>query len=409
MQQRKLLEQTGVFQYFFEHHPDSMFLTDGDGHVLDINNAALNMLGYSREEVFQTSLNQWLDWPEVNRNYTDEDAESRFELAIPHKEGYLIYVRMTCMPLVSDGQEIGRILTFEDLTELKDQRKELFSIQDKLLFVSEKSQNIISSFSPDGVFTYISPSVKALLGYTPEEVIGKQDRVFNHPDDNIKLRDARDTVFFDQDTVRFTGRVRHKNGDYRWYETTVEVIRNQSGHILQKICVGRDITDRKEAEETITHLAYHDTLTELPNRRLFKRRVEQLLNDFKHEHHALMLLDLDGFKDVNDTFGHEIGDLLLIEVAKRLTQAVGDKGFVARWAGDEFTVICKNIKNRSTLNAVIEHIKVCLSDPIQMGGHTLFITASIGVSLTCEDGNTVEDLIKKADAAMYREKNHTKI
>ncbi|QRG65892.1 PAS domain-containing protein [Brevibacillus choshinensis] len=102
------------------------------------------------------------------------------------------------------------------------------------MFISEKSQNIISSFSADGVFTYISPTVRTLLGYTPEEVIGKPAVAFNHPDDNKKLLESRSSVRIDQDTVRFTGRVRHKNGGYRWYETTVEFIRDRSGEIMQK-------------------------------------------------------------------------------------------------------------------------------------------------------------------------------
>ncbi|MBT2758802.1 GGDEF domain-containing protein [Mesobacillus foraminis] len=122
-----------------------------------------------------------------------------------------------------------------------------------------------------------------------------------------------------------------------------------------------------------------------------------------------MLLDLDGFKYVNDTFGHDIGDLLLIEVAKRLTNAVGEKGFVARWGGDEFTVLQMNIENKGKVTSLKDRIKDVIAEPIIIEGHTLFISASIGVSFSLEDGDTVETLIKNADAAMYREKKQAEI
>ncbi|WP_180960407.1 sensor domain-containing diguanylate cyclase [Neobacillus cucumis] len=287
--------------------------------------------------------------------------------------------------------------------------QEISDIQQMFSLISEKSLNIISSISAEGVFTYISPNVKALLGYTPEEVIGKPAASFNHPDTNKKFLEHRVSVFIDQDTVRFTGRVRHKNGEYRWYETTAQYIRGRSGEIVQTIGVGQDITERKEAEETIAYLAYHDSVTDLPNRRLFKRRLSQLLEESKNDLHGLMLLDLDGFKHVNDTFGHDIGDQLLIEAAKRLTFAVGDKGFVARWGGDEFTVFQTNIVGRADFTLLVERIKEVISEPFIIAGQPIFITASIGVAFSLEDGDTVEELIKNADAAMYRAKNQAKV
>lgn len=287
--------------------------------------------------------------------------------------------------------------------------REISDIQEMFLLISERSQNLFSSFSVDGVFTYISPNVQALLGYTQEEVIGKPAASFNHPDTNKKFLEHRNRLDIDQDTVLFTGRVRHKNGEYHWYETTAQYIRDESGEIIQTIAVGRDITERKEVEETITHLAYHDSLTNLPNRRMFEKHASLFLDEFRQELHVLMLLDLDGFKHVNDTFGHDIGDLLLIEVANRLTLAVGDKGFVARWGGDEFTVFQSRLGSKSALTLLLERMKDCISKPMIIEGHTIFITPSIGVAFSREDGDTIEALMKNADTAMYRAKNQERI
>lgn len=287
--------------------------------------------------------------------------------------------------------------------------RELSDIQQMFSLISEKSLNIISSISADGVFTYISPNVIALLGYHPEEVIGKTAASFNHPDTNKKFLEHRNSLSLDQDTVRFTSRIRHKSGEYRWFETTAQYIRDQSGDIIQTIGVGQDITDRKETEKKIAYLAYHDSETKLPNRRLFKKRLNLLLEESKDEIHGLMLLDLDGFKNVNDTFGHDIGDQLLIEAAKRLSSSVGDKGFVARWGGDEFTILQSNIGNKAEFTSLVERIKDVISKPFILADNTIFITTSIGVAFSQEDGDKVEILIKKADSEMYRAKNQVKV
>lgn len=397
--QNKILEQHGVFQRFFDYHPDGIILMDMNGQMVDANADVLNIFGYTKEELLEIPLKQLMNGTADN---------SRQRLAIPHKQGQLLYVNLTVIPLMSEGKEVGKMHTFEDITQYLKQNRGLLNIQEMFTLISEKSQNIISSFSSDGMFTYISPTVTALLGYTPEEVIGQPQINFNHPDDYARLLDTQNTYHIDKDTVRFTGRVLHKNGEYRWYETTVEVIRDEPGNILQKIGVGRDVTERKEAEELISHLAYRDSVTELPNRRLFKQKVQELLDDSKQQVHGLMLIDLDGFKFVNDNFGHEIGDQLLIEVANRLSAAIGNKGLVARWGGDEFTVICANIENKANLQLLMENIKRAISAPLIIEGKQLKIGASIGLSISIVDGDSVELLIKKADAEMYRAKNQLK-
>ena len=401
MLQKNLFEQLSPFHCLFENHPDGISIVDREGHFIYVNNSIVTMLGYAPKELSQMSLDQLL-------NSSGQPIKSCSQLAIQHKSGCPVYVELTSIPLKSDGQEIGSLIRFEPIPQPVEQSKEFTDALEMFSFISEKSQNILSSISADGVFTYISPTVHALLGYHPEEVIGKPAASFNHPETNKDFLTHRHSLFIDQDTVRFTGRVRHKNGEYRWYETTAEYIRDQSGKIIQTICVGRDITDSKAAQETIAYLAYHDSVTDLPNRRLFKQHVSQVLIESKKEIHSLMVLDLDGFKYVNDTYGHDMGDMLLIEVAKRLTAAAGDKRFVARWGGDEFTFFQTNIQDRSDVDFLMERIQDVLSEPISIAGKTLFISASIGVSYAPEEGDTVESLIKHADAAMYRVKKQGK-
>ncbi|GMA65146.1 PAS domain S-box protein [Alicyclobacillus fastidiosus] len=289
----EFLTQPGMFQYFFDNHPDGICIVDSEGRFLDANQSALNISGYAYEEFVQKSMNEFLEYGGDSQTRYDLNSTEPTEFLIRHRMGHLVYVRIAGIPLIIVGQRMGTFVILEDITQQREQRKELLGIQEMFSFISEKSENIISSFSADGVFTYISPTVKALLGYTPEEVIGKPAVAFNHPDDNEALLKLRNSLTPNQDMDRFIGRVRHKNGKYRWYETTAQYVRDKYGKIIQTIGVGRDITDRKEAEETIAYLAYHDPLTDLPNRRLFMERVNHVLAESKQELHSLMLLDLE--------------------------------------------------------------------------------------------------------------------
>ncbi|WP_180955409.1 PAS domain S-box protein [Peribacillus deserti] len=187
-------------------------------------------------------------------------------------------------------------------------KQELFS------FISEKSQNIISILSADGVFTYISPTVEALLGYSPHEVIGKPAASFNPPDTNREWQDYRNSLFIDKNTFRFIGRVRHKNGDYRWYETTTEIIRDPSGNIIQTINVGRDITDRKQAEEELASLVKElsspvipviDGILVIPligkfNRERMSDLIHTALTHVSNGKADTLLLDVTGYTHADD-------------------------------------------------------------------------------------------------------------
>ncbi|MEK3885427.1 sensor domain-containing diguanylate cyclase [Paenibacillus sp. PL2-23] len=377
-----LLEQS--LPQLFGSHPDGIGVVNACGYLLYGNDKLLSMFGLAQEELAHTTLDKLLN-------------SSRRP------------VRLTTIPLGAGEQPSGSLVRLEDLTEQRNPSKEISNVLEMFAFISEKSENIISSISAEGLFTYISPSVKPLLGYEQHEVIGQPALLFNHPDTNKKLQEHRSALFIDQNTMRFTGQVRHKEGYYRWYETAIEYIRDEAGQIVQTIGVGRDITERMEAEETIRHQALHDSLTDLPNRRLFKQRTIELLEQLDSgQQLGLMLMDLDGFKGVNDTYGHDVGDLLLMETASRLKTVVGHQDVVARWGGDEFTILQAGIRSRSEAKALMRKLQEAIAQPYFIGGHTLHVTGSIGIAVTPEDGSTLDQLVKIADNEMYRAKKQAK-
>lgn len=170
------------------------------------------------------------------------------------------------------------------------------------------------------------------------------------------------------------------------------------------------LTRLKQTNEQITHLAHYDILTGLPNRILFYDRLNQAITRARRakESFAILYLDLDGFKLINDTFGHDVGDALLIEVAKRIVACVRDSDTVARMGGDEFTVILNNVRTPNSKDRVAEMIVEAIARPFMLNGNNCSVSISVGIALYPDNGNTAEQLVKLADAAMYLAKNSGK-
>jgi diguanylate cyclase (GGDEF)-like protein len=176
------------------------------------------------------------------------------------------------------------------------------------------------------------------------------------------------------------------------------------------IVIYTDISDRKRAEKKMKHLALHDNLTDLANRYLFFDRLEQAISRAHRYHHvvAILYVDLDGFKSVNDTLGHDAGDIVLREVGKRLRKCIRKTDTAARLGGDEFAVVLPDLQERQFASIVADNIQKSLEHPINVNKHRFVIGASIGISVYPDDGQKPETLLRKADAAMYRVKKNAK-
>jgi len=199
--------------------------------------------------------------------------------------------------------------------------------------------------------------------------------------------------------------VSRKDGEVFWCEVRGQAVR--PGSLAGgTIWVYSDISERKATEERIRHLANHDALTGLPNRRLLEDRLQQAVGQARRKQTmaAVMLVDLDGFKLVNDRFGHRMGDRVLAAVAARLRRCVRETDTVARMGGDEFVVVLSDQRNLEDSSTVAEKILSTVAEPIPLGGQTFEIGASIGISLYPRDGATADELLRQADVAMYQVK-----
>lgn len=268
----------------------------------------------------------------------------------------------------------------------------------------------------EGRVTFINPSAETLSGWTQEEALGAVlEEVFcivhgkiRAPVENPVERALREGVFvsLENHSVLVT-----RDGKEVPVETSAAPIQDNAGNVTGAVLVLRDLSDRvrpgealQESEERVR--AAHDPLTNIPNRVLFSDRLGRALSKVKRNCHqlALLFLDLDGFKEINDSFGHQKGDMLLKEVAQRLKGCLRERDTVARWGGDEFTLLLENLQHRQDAATVSEKVLSTLARPFELDGNQISITASIGISVFPDDGDNAEKLLINADAAMCHSK-----
>lgn len=257
----------------------------------------------------------------------------------------------------------------------------------------------------------LSKGGKAMFGFADDE-IGSSMSEWNarvHPEDISRLLvQVSDFFHLKQDKFTAEYRVHCKDGNWKWILTRGMVShRSGDGRVMRMIGTHTDLTERKQAEETIQRQAHYDALTQLPNRRLFRDRLEQTIKQSRRDRSpfALMLIDLDRFKEINDTMGHDAGDFLLVDAAQRIQHCVRESDTVARMGGDEFVVILPEIDDPANIERISQKIIAKLASPFLLGEEKAFISASIGITLYPSDADSMETLLKNADQAMYVAKN----
>jgi len=263
--------------------------------------------------------------------------------------------------------------------------------------------------APAGRWLTVNPALCETLGYAENELLACSFQDLTHPDDlgNVlvqldkQLNGAVPSCQIEQ-------RYLHKLGHSVWVLLTMSLVRDSQGQPLHFVCQFQDITRRKQNEERLVHDVFHDALTGLPNRSLFMDRLSLALERSKRRREqvfAVLFLDLDCFKKINDTLGHMIGDQLLIEVARRLKGCLRTTDTVARLGGDEFTILLEDLNVESESLRIVDRFQQELARPFKFGIHDLSVSASIGVASNCAGYETAEEILRDADAAMYRAKS----
>ncbi|MGE5503231.1 MAG: EAL domain-containing protein [Actinomycetota bacterium] len=399
------------FRAVFASAGIGVVLADADGHIMEANPAFCAMVGYGEDELkgrdctILTHADDTAADAAVRAEMIDGRRDSyNMEKRFVAKDGRVVWGRLT----VSAGRDAdGQALRFtvaaiEDITErkrLEDNMRlaaTVFENTGEGLFVTDARHRII----------HVNPAFTELTGFLPDDVMGETPKVLSSgrhgPDFYERLHQSL------AETGKWQGEIwnRRKTGEMFAEWLNIAAVRNDKGEITNYVAVFSDITSRKQVEERLSYQANHDPLTRLPNRTLFQERLSRALTR-AHRNNAmvaLLFVDLDFFKQVNDTLGHLAGDILLQQAADRMSGVTRQGDTVARLAGDEFTIILEDITDPRDAAVVAHKVLHLLAEPFDLCGHTAHISSSIGVALYPADAVDSQSLVTMADAAMYRAK-----
>lgn len=289
--------------------------------------------------------------------------------------------------------------------EARSLNEKLSAALNELETIIEANPDILYVFNTQGKLIKWNSNFEKFFGLTPEQLRLRTVHDFFCDEDQQAVAGWLEEIFSKGDSSMEAQCPRH-DGALIHYLCNGVVLRNLAGEVTGFTGTGRDITERREAAERMRHMAHYDTLTDLPNRALFADRLQQALASAQRyqTHMALMFVDLDLFKHINDTLGHHIGDLLLQEVARRMLECVRSSDTVARIGGDEFVVLLNDIATGADALLVAETIRHTLCQPLLLEGHAVDISSSIGIALYPDHASSQDDLINHADTAMYAAK-----
>jgi diguanylate cyclase (GGDEF)-like protein/PAS domain S-box-containing protein len=379
-----------------------------DGRVRSWNPAAEKMLGWKQEEIINQPY-PLLPEPNELKTLVEESVlkdknGTEVEVIRKKKDGTLIDVSISIAHLYDlDRHVVGIIAILSDITERKRTLKNLKDIQ----FALDESA-IVSISDHMGRIIYANQKNCEISKYEKGELIGSNHRKLNSNYHSKEFfRGMWETIESGQ---VWHGEIRNraKDGSYYWVDTTIVPIRDeQSGH-YQYVSIRSNITEKKLVEQKIYQMAYHDPLTDLPNRRLFNKRLMETLDKAQKQklQFAIMMIDLKRFKVINDTFGHDVGDSLLQQVAQRLSTRIPSDHLIARVGGDEFMLLTSLIHRAEMLHQTADEISRVFQNPFWLQGHEIYVTPTIGISLYPNHGLDLEILTKRADLALYYGKKY---
>jgi diguanylate cyclase (GGDEF)-like protein/PAS domain S-box-containing protein len=395
---------------------NAIVITDSRGTILWVNHAFTTMTGYGQEDVLGKNPRLLKSGEQPASHY--EDLWSTItsgkvwngEIVNRRKDGTTYTEEMTITPVRNAGDPANGyyIAIKQDITERKKIEEALRQAEEKYRAIFEDAVVGIFRSTPEGRYIDVNPSMARMLGYhSPDELVTSitdiSRQVYVDPHRRVELK----RLLGEQGMVKnFECAVYRKDGSTMWFSANMRAV-FEDGVLVRYEGTNEDITSRKVAEEQVLYLAYYDALTGLPNRTLLQDRLAKALASARRRKDkvAILFLDLDRFKNINDSLGHSVGDLLLQEVAVRLKTWARDQDTVARVGGDEFLIVLNAIKEVGDAAVAAERLMDAMTAEFVVQGRSLSVSCSLGISIFPEHGADGETLIKNADAAMYSAKD----
>lgn len=393
---------------------EGFWLINPQLETVEVNESLCRMLEYSREEMLGKKPFDFAD--KANAKIFKEQtakipgtSQRHYDIVLKSKSGKYVYARFNATTVRDKhGGTVSAFAFVTDITELKLAERSLLESKEMMEQLYRVMPCAIFTVDVDGTITGFNKKAEEITGYTAEEVIGKKCPIFA-----INACKKGCSLYARNVTKPIMGRectIRRKDGEERIISKNSDLLKDANGCTIGGVESFEDVTEQKQAAEMLNYLAYYDALTGLPNRMLFYDRFTTAINQAQRNREALALvfLDLDNFKTVNDTLGHSIGDQLLHDVAIRLKNKIRKADTIARLGGDEFTILLPRLKRPEDAAKITQKIIDTLRPPFSYGGREFHITASAGVALYPNDGDTTHALLRNADIALYRAKEFGK-
>lgn len=387
---------------------DTFYRTDREGRIVRTSPAVHALLGYTPEELINRPLAELYVHPEQRSAFLAEmqrrgGAVANYETALRHKDGSVVWVSTSAHVLRDESGELTGVEgTTRDITDRKRAEAEMAKLSSAL----EQTADLVMITDRSGVIEYVNPAFVQVTGFSRAETLGNKPSLLKSGNRDAGYYRSLWETILRGDTFSDIVINRKKDGSLYYESKSITPLRDLAGRITHFVSTGKDITEQMLAQEKLQYLAHHDVLTTLPNRTLLLDRLQQSLTRARwHERKvALLFMDLDRFKTINDSLGHEMGDRLLQEVGARLRVALRDGDTVARHGGDEFVLLLEDVASENDIALIAQKILNALAPPFRIGGHVLHISASIGISYFPADGVDSQILLRNADIAMYRAK-----
>jgi len=401
--EKALRESEDYLKTIFNYMQTGMVIIDAEDHaIIDVNPTASDMIGADIISIIGSVCNNYLCPADVNKCPITDLGKPihNAEYYLKKADGQSITVMKTVIPISVKGHKY-LLESFIDITDRKRFEQALEENEKKYRSLFEGSRDAIYITSADGQLKDANQAFLDLFGYSREEIVhSNAKQVYASVEDKEIFKQA----IQGRDSLRdFEMQLLKKDGTVMDCLLSVTTKRGEDGKIIEYSGIVRDITSQKKAQEMIHHMAYHDLLTGLPNRALFSDRLNMAIAGAQRsgKRIALMVLDIDKFKNVNDIYGHEIGDNLLKSLADRIKGALRKSDTIARMGGDEFVIVIPEIENTADCASVAKKILTVFQKPFDCNGTEIFSSPSIGVAIYPEDGDNDETLIRCADIAMY--------
>jgi len=406
---RDLAASENRYKRIVENLNEGIWVIDRYNNIRFVNQALADMLGYNIEDMlgmpvfdFENQNNQSVLKKQISER--KKGVSNVYEIELLHKQGHTVLIQVESAPLLDDQNKFdGFVEGIKDMTDIRSQQLKLKMLSSAV----EQSGSMVLITDKDAIIEYANPKLCSVTKYTKEELLNQNARIFQP--ENIVSQEVTDLWERINQGQEWQGemQLRKKENGEIWVLMSVSSITNEQSVITHFVTVFEDVSQLKEAHLRMEELAYVDSLTGLANRILFRDRLEQVLKGLKRTEAtaALLYLDLDEFKRINDSMGHDVGDAVLMKVAETLRQCVRYQDTVARMGGDEFVILLTDIDGMSGASAVARKIMDAMSEPIHLLKNEILISPSIGITLAPADSLNADILLKNADMAMYKAKS----